>query len=91
MKLTPKVWPPVTNVPKIRWSAIRPQPWPLMCLRTTREGLIMRQGMVIPVVIKGFTPTRERYVLADLKQVPGVPELIGMAREHPRAMILARY
>uniref|UniRef100_A0A0P4WED9 Protein kinase domain-containing protein n=1 Tax=Scylla olivacea TaxID=85551 RepID=A0A0P4WED9_SCYOL len=89
---TPPGWPPrgvvISTFP---WSKVSPQPWLLKCKYPSRAGTLQRDDITVPVVVKLLTPTRERYVLYDLQDVPNVPVLIGITSEYPHALILEKY
>ncbi|MPC51982.1 hypothetical protein E2C01_045840 [Portunus trituberculatus] len=89
---TPPGWPPrnviISTFP---WSKVSPQPWLLKCKYPSRAGTLQRGDIIVPVIVKLLTPTRERYVLYDLRDVPNVPVLIGITSEYPHALILERY
>lgn len=89
---TPTGWPPRDVViPTFPWHKVSPQPWPLMCKCPARAGTLERGDITVPVIVKLMTPTRERYVLHDLQDVPNIPVLIGITSDHPHALILEKY
>lgn len=89
---TPPGWPPRdVNIATFPWSKVSPQPWFLKCKYPSRAGTLQCGDTTVPVIVKLLTPTRERYVLHDLQDVPNVPVLIGMTSEYPHAIILEKY
>ncbi|XP_071524629.1 uncharacterized protein [Panulirus ornatus] len=89
-EVTPSYWPPVTKIQQYDWSNITPQPWSLMCLRKSRNGKLHWHGRNLKVLVKIYSPTRERYVLQEIQGVPAVPKLLGITSAIPRALILER-
>lgn len=79
---------PSEDMPRFRWSAVRPGKWREAHSLRLWRGELRREGQTVPVMVKLWPSKREREVLWELRDVPGVPRLLGVTDSFPRALLM---